>query len=502
MYSKSKYELARIAQKKKLRVISLLMLASQVLLLLFISEWIRVQYHEQERRLNNDLQSIFLHTEERLADSLLDQTVSIILKTQGNKTMKGMEVHVAGNAHEPTAHIKDSVVKNFQLSTTFEIPDSTISAHPPSPGQKIEHIVIKNAPREEHLPEDMKKVLRVALLQTANTHGLPESVFTTSVNNKLLVKEFAKDLLKKAYAFKVHEDSVTLKPGNLFSYSQDAPKALPIKVSGYSGYLFKAILPQVIFSILLLLLTCIAFWLAYKNMKRQAIFREQKDSLISNISHELKTPVATTKVALEALNSFNAIDDPVRTRKYLQVAEWEMKRLENMIDRVMNIMQTETANLILHKESVNLAELLSEMTNTIQPILAQKNIVLKQTMDEHLLVSADKTHITGAIYNIMDNAIKYGGDRIEIKLASKGGQAVLEIRDNGPGISSGYHKKVFEHFFRVPSGNKHDVKGHGLGLSYALQIIEAHGGSIKLESSPGNGATFTIVLPQSILHEL
>jgi signal transduction histidine kinase len=174
-----------------------------------------------------------------------------------------------------------------------------------------------------------------------------------------------------------------------------------------------------------------------------------------------------------------------------------MKRLENMIDKIMNIMQTETANLILHKESVILSDLLAEITTTIQPILAQRNIVLdKEAVDDHVLVSADKTHMTGAIYNIMDNAIKYGGDHIEIKLAAKGDQAVLEIRDNGQGISSGYHKKVFEHFFRVPSGNKHDVKGHGLGLSYARQIIEAHGGNIRLESSAGNGAAFIIVLPQ------
>lgn len=496
LYDKSNYKLAHLAQKKKLKTISLLMLVSQVLLLLFVSEWIRVQYHEQERRLNNDLQNIFARTEERLSDSLLDHTVSIILKTPGNISMRGMEVHVSGNADEPLENIKDSVIKTFRFSTSIDTADSSIVPRPSK--QKIEQIVVKNSPKEEHLPENMKRVLRVALLQTANARGVPENILTTSLNNKLLKEEFSKDLLKKAYTLKVYEDSTTKASGKLFFYKANTPDALPIKVSGYSGYLFKAILPQVIFSILLLLLTGVAFWLAYKNMRQQAIFSEQKDSLISNISHELKTPVATTKVALEALNSFNAIDDPVRTRKYLQVAEWEMKRLENMIDKIMNIMQTETAKLILHKESVILFDLLAEITTTMQPILSQKNIILdKEGVDDHVLVSADKTHMTGALYNIMDNAIKYGGDHIELKLAAKGDQAVLKIRDNGQGIPPGYHKKVFEHFFRVPSGNKHDVKGHGLGLSYARQIIEAHGGHIQLESSPGNGATFIIVFPQS-----
>lgn len=474
------------------------MLASQVVLLLFISEWIRVQYRDEERRLNDDLKNIFVNTEERLSDSLLNQTVAVILKSPGRQTIPGMEVKVTAGTNEPLKNINDSIVKTIVFPTVGDSVREINTHVKPFSGQKNEQVIIRNLPKETQLPENMKKVLRVALVQTANAQGVSEHVFTSSINDDLMIKEYSNALEKKKYSFKTQKDTLPQEHGTLFSYRQNAPEGLAVKVSGYEGHLFKSITPQIIFSLLLLLLTGIAFGLAYRNMKKQALFSEQKDSMISNISHELKTPVATTKVALEALSSFNGIDDPIRTRKYLQVAEWEINRLENMIERVMNIMQTETANIILHKESVNLWELLSEITNALKSVISEKSVTLDmEQIDKHLLVVADKIHLTGTIYNILDNAIKYGGNAIEIKLLTKGDEAVLEIKDNGPGISPSYHKKVFEHFFRVPSGNKHDVKGHGLGLSYARQIIEAHDGKIRLESAPGKGATFIITLPQS-----
>ncbi|RYZ50190.1 MAG: ATP-binding protein [Sphingobacteriales bacterium] len=118
------------------------------------------------------------------------------------------------------------------------------------------------------------------------------------------------------------------------------------------------------------------------------------------------------------------------------------------------------------------------------------------------VVNADAAHLTGAIYNIVDNAIKYGGDRIDISLEDKGSNAVLIIDDNGHGIASQYQRKIFERFFRVPSGNLHNVKGHGLGLSYSRYIVVAHSGSLTLESRPGHGATFILSIPKHNPHEL
>lgn len=497
LYSKRQDHLARKAQKKTLRIISLLMLFSQALLLLFVTQWIRAQYREQERRLNNDLQNIFTHTGQRLSDSLLDQTVSIILRTPGDRKVHGMEFQVSGSVTGAPEDIKDSAVMHFQLSPN-EVKDSNISMHPQSPELKTGHIMVKRFPKEEIIPDNMKKVFRVALLQTANAHGVPENIFATAVDSKLFSKEFAIDLAKKKYPFPVYIDSTAYTPGKFFSYRPDMPKAMPIAVSGYGMYLFNAILPQAAFSLLLLLLTAAAFWLAYRNMKQQAVFSMQKDSMISNISHELKTPVATTRVALEALSSFNAIDDPVRTRKYLQVAEWEMKRLENMIDKVMNIMQTEAGNIMLQKESADIIGILKDITGILEPVLSDRNIMLKEKRTgEDFFAIVDKTHLTGALYNILDNAMKYGGDTISIDI-NAGREAIhIGISDNGPGIAQAYHKKIFDHFFRIPSGDQHNVKGHGLGLSYARHIIEAHGGTLSLDSREGAGATFLISLPKN-----
>ncbi len=476
------------------------MLASQVLLILFVSEWLRVQYREQERILNNDLQHIFAQTEQRISDSLLDQTVAIILKTPNMKVSGGMEIHVASNVDDVPIDIKDSLVKRFHI--TSSVRDSTIKFKSDKPGH-FEQVIINNiAQKDSNLPDDMKKVLRIALLQTANAKGVSEKLLTSSLDNRLLISEFSKDLVRKKYPFTAQRDTGIYKPDKYFSYKADTENALPIKSSGYRSYLFKAILPQSAFSLLLLLLTAAAFWLAYRNMKRQALFSEQKDSMMNNISHELKTPVATTKVVLEALNSFNVIEDPDRTKRYLQVAEWEMERLENMIDRVMNIMQTESGNLSLNKTEINVADVLSRVIKTLQPSLSEKNIVLQEeNIDTQLEVSADKIHLTGAIYNILDNAIKYGGNLIKVSLAEGDQEVILTISDNGPGIPAAYHKKIFESFFRMPTGDVHTVKGHGLGLSYSRYIIEQHGGRIDLRDGDGpSGAKFVISLPLKHLH--
>jgi signal transduction histidine kinase len=471
------------------------MLASQVLLLLFVSEWLRGQYREQERILNNDLQSIFAQTEQRISDSLLDQTVAIILKTPNGSMTGSMEIHLAEDTDSSLAQIRDSVVKQFHISSSEPV-DSIIKPGPDRPGH-FERVIIKSVRNtDSNLPYDMKKVLRIALMQTANARGMSEKLLTSSIDNRLQLKEFSKDLLKRKYPFTTHYDTGTYKSDKHFSFRSNTPNALPIRVSGYQNYLFKTILPQSAFSLLLLLLTAAAFWLAYRNMKRQAQFSEQKDSMMNNISHELKTPVATTKVVLEALNSFNVIDDPARTKRYLQVAEWEMERLENMIDRVMNIMQSESGNISLNKADLNFADVLNRVIKTLQPILTEKNIALQEeNIDAQLQISADKVHLAGAIYNILDNAIKYGGNLIKVSLEARNQMAVLAICDNGPGIPAAYHKKIFESFFRMPTGDIHNVKGHGLGLSYSKYIIEQHGGSIGLENNDEPGATFVISLP-------
>lgn len=477
------------------------MLASEVMLLLFVAEWIRSQYRVQEKRLDEDIRNVFTRVEEQLTNDTLDRTVALVL--QQNPPDKGrgkMEINYVIDSSSTAVKIQDSASGPFMMkhapvfTRPTGIPDDTLL------GQRVKRMEIKRFSDIPHLPDDIKKILRVTIRQAASSTHFFGTGFLLVIDSTQLRKGFIADLQKKQLPADVYWDTLARRKNDpLFTYRQiNETDPSVIRVRGYQLYLFKMLLPQAGFSFVLLLLTGLAFWMAYRNIKQQTAFSEQKDSFISNISHELKTPVATTKVALEALSTYNALDDPARSRKYLQMATWEIARLEALINRVMNTIMAEDGRISLDKETIHLPALLQEITGMLQPLLAQKDKKITwQQPDEPVLIEADKMHMQGTVYNLLDNAVKYGGDTIHISLEAPEGKAVLKISDNGPGIPAAYHRKIFEKFFRVPSGNRHDVKGHGLGLSYAWYVVQAHGGTIAVESSGNEGATFVITLPLS-----
>lgn len=471
------------------------MLVCELLLLLFTSEWLQSQYQQQQQRLHQDIRILFSHTEERLTDSLLNQTIAIVLNNKEPRVAHKMEIQVG------TAFDIDTAFANVPLPVAGAPHEFHLTRRKPlsdTHNITIKRIAVKDPSdlRSIQLPEEVKKVFRMALVQTANAKDLYARGFSATIDSGKLRAAFQKDLNAKQAGFIAYWDTTVHREPTLFAYRPIDMDQSTLAVKGYVPYLLKSILPQVAFSIILLLLTGLVFIMAFRTIRRQTQFSKLKDSFISNVSHELKTPVATTKVALEALTTYNAIEDPDRARKYLNVAHWEMNRLSTMIDRIMNIIQTEAGNIQLQKVPLRLAELVEEIVHTLEPILTEKGVtVVYDSMDRQAMVLGDKSHLQGTLYNLLDNAVKYGGDRISISLDINDQQARLTISDNGPGIETEYHKKVFDNFFRVPSGNRHDVKGHGLGLSYARDIVKAHEGNIMLESRPGEGAAFIITLP-------
>lgn len=173
-----------------------------------------------------------------------------------------------------------------------------------------------------------------------------------------------------------------------------------------------------------------------------------------------------------------------------------MERLEQLVNSVLNTVQSEQGALQLDKEALDLAALLTEIRQSINPLIEEQQITFSiQAPETPVIVVADKIHLRGVFYNLVDNALKYGGKMLAINISTYEQQARVSIWDNGEGIPSIYHESIFEKFFRVPKGNKHDVKGHGLGLSYARYVLQAHRGMITLSSSPGEGTVFVVTLP-------
>ena len=265
-------------------------------------------------------------------------------------------------------------------------------------------------------------------------------------------------------------------------------------------YLLKRISMPILFSILLLGLTIASFWLLYRNLRRQQQLTDIKNEFIANITHELKTPIATVSVAIEALQGFDALQEPVRAKEYLGIAGQELGRLSMMVDKVLRLSMFENHAAELKHEDFDLAGLTQEVMKTMQLQIEKHHAETTFTLKGvDFMICADRLHIASVLYNLIDNAIKYspGNPVINISITAENNFLTLKVADEGIGIDPAYRDKIFEKFFRVPHGNLHNVKGYGLGLSYAAHITRQHGGSIHAESNGAHGTAFIIKLPRN-----
>jgi two-component system phosphate regulon sensor histidine kinase PhoR len=197
------------------------------------------------------------------------------------------------------------------------------------------------------------------------------------------------------------------------------------------------------------------------------------------------------------LRNFNALHDPQRTREYLDISANELQRLSLLVDKVLKLSMFEKHQIELREESVDLKQLVSEVVASMklqfEKYRAKVNL---RTAGSDFVIRADRLHVTSVVYNLLDNALKYSkaNPSIEIDLKETEADVEMSVTDNGIGIEPEFRKKIFDKFFRVPTGDTHNVKGYGLGLSYVAYVIQRHRGTIDMESQPGIGSRFIIKL--------
>ena len=265
------------------------------------------------------------------------------------------------------------------------------------------------------------------------------------------------------------------------------------------SYLMKKISLPILFSVFLVGLTIFSFIIFYRSLLRQHRLAQIKDDLISNITHELKTPIATVGVAIEALKNFNAIQDPQKTKEYLDISQGELQRLGLLVDKVLKLSMFENKKIELKQELFDLEEVVNEVVTSLRLQLEKYNARINVNTEGNLLIKGDRMHLLSVVFNLLDNALKYSKSNaaIRVDIKEEKENILLKVTDNGIGIPQEYKTRVFEKFFRVPTGNTHNAKGHGLGLSYSAQVIRQHQGTIEVDSHEGLGSTFTITLPKA-----
>jgi two-component system phosphate regulon sensor histidine kinase PhoR len=244
-------------------------------------------------------------------------------------------------------------------------------------------------------------------------------------------------------------------------------------------------------ALLVLVLGCCGY--AVRTMQQQKQRAALKADFTSNMTHELKTPVATIQLAADSLRHFAL--DAATAADYAALIGEQAGRLGGLIDRILRSVALEQGALPLARQRVAWPELASQLVGQHRPQFAQAGRQLAWVAAPPAAVLGDSTHLTNALATLLDNALKYGGPCVCLRGEVLPTAVVLHLSDNGPGIPPEYQGRVFEQFFRVPTGNLHAVKGYGLGLHYARQVAQAHGGSLTLHSQPGLGTTFSLLLP-------
>ncbi|MDO5017034.1 MAG: HAMP domain-containing sensor histidine kinase [Porphyromonas sp.] len=256
------------------------------------------------------------------------------------------------------------------------------------------------------------------------------------------------------------------------------------------------LVPSLVFTLLLV----IVFTVTIVSLFRQKKLEELRKDFVNNMTHELKTPVSTIMVASQMLNSENLDAMPERRQKWLSSIIAEGQRLELLIDKVLQMSFFDRDKVKLKPKEIDMEELLLNVTNIfslkVESFGGQIDVDLGA---EEALVEGDEMHLTNIIFNLLDNAVKYRDKERELMLVVGTSSDVknikIYIRDNGIGMKREHAKKIFGRFYRVPTGNRHDVKGYGLGLSYVYHIVELHHGQIAVESELGKGTKFIITLP-------
>ena len=281
-----------------------------------------------------------------------------------------------------------------------------------------------------------------------------------------------------------------------FSYDLEKTQAYELHVKEPRFFLLKQMSGILIASLFLIVLLILSFLYLYHIIRKQKSIDEIKSDFVNNMTHELKTPISVVYAVTDALQHYGMIDDRVKREEYLNAAREQLTHLNGLVEQILTMSVEERKNLKLSKDTIRLSDLFEHLK--AQYLLnAAKEIEIEVTVEpDHLTLRADKVHFQNVISNLIENSIKYSGEKVHIRISAgqKGDRVIIAVRDDGIGIPAGAIPRLFDRFYRVSTGNIHNVKGYGLGLYYVKTIVEKQGGHIEVESKEGDGSIFKLTM--------
>jgi two-component system, OmpR family, phosphate regulon sensor histidine kinase PhoR len=317
------------------------------------------------------------------------------------------------------------------------------------------------------------------------------------------------------YNFHIDYSFMVTKPGSLAAINESSVASYcynkPLEeVGGKNEIELKLIFPEkkqyiiaemgtlFITSVILILVVLVLFWRTILSLMKEKKISEHTTDFLNNMTHEFKTPLTNIALAGKMILKDSAVKEGEKIKHYSGIILEENEKLRLQVEQVLSMTALEKGEIPLLKTELDFHGLITEAVKNISIQIENKQGNIKLGLDaERFVVAGDRTHLTNALCNLVDNAIKYsrGKPEISVQTYNSGQNLIIVVSDEGIGIEKEYQKKVFDKFFRVPTGDVHDVKGFGLGLAYTKKIVELHGGTIELQSEHGEGTTFTITIP-------
>jgi len=318
------------------------------------------------------------------------------------------------------------------------------------------------------------------------------AVLNGNTNKLDIVKTGSKkdDLLKSKYR-------TLLFPNDVFS----KPDYLILHFPGSIKYVLASMWLMLASSSIFTLVILFGFAYTIQVILRQKKLSDIKSDFINNMTHEFKTPIATISLAVDSIKNPRVLQDKEKLDYFTRIIREENKRMNSQVENVLRMAQLEKGELQLETEEVNIHEVIQTAVELISLQVESKGGTITCELNAmNPLLIGDKIHLSNVIFNLLDNANKYSPlvPEIVVSTENKNGGIVISVQDKGMGMSNETQKKIFEKFYRVPTGNLHDIKGFGLGLSYVKAIAELHKGNIIVESEPGRGSRFDVFLPSSL----
>ena len=426
------------------------------------------------------------------ADSANRKTITFQSKIIENQNIP---ISTQGDSLKTTKVYTDEGILKFKKSNNLELLTTKMSQDFKDNTYSLKEFVkldASNLPIEKRVN---KKVLDSVLTYELKLNGIDTQfgygVFDkhqklTSMTDEVYKTE--KD--KTNYSYPLFSDS---KDRILYTLNLVFPK------KDYS--LAKNNLPQLLGTFLSLLTILGIYIISISYMMKQKKIADIKTDFINNMSHEFKTPLATISVATDSLANDKIATNPDKVRYYATLIKQENLRMKKQVENVLNMSKLERNEVQLHLKETNVRDLIKSVSESVGLIVAQRNGSLTQDFNtEKYIFKVDEFHLSNVLVNLLDNANKYSPEAPEIKVKTKneGQFYVIEISDKGMGMETQNKLKIFEKFFREETGNIHNVKGQGLGLSYVKKIIELHKGQIIVESIKGKGSTFIVKIPMNL----